>query len=139
MKKEVINGIGIFKVIVKQEHTAILDGRAIHPVYSTFWLAYHSEVAARRAIEPYFDISENAVGGAISLRHIAMAGIGENITIQAKVIEVSNAKIICEITATTPEHIIATGTQTQIVMQQNRIDALIGEAIFLVARRENIE
>ncbi|GAB1429771.1 hypothetical protein MASR2M18_06030 [Ignavibacteria bacterium] len=130
MKKEVVNSIGVFEEIVRQEHTAVLDGCTIHPVYSTFWLAYHTEAASRRAIEPYFDEGENAVGAAISLRHIAMAGIGENIKIQAKVKKISGAKIICKITVTASERVIALGTQTQIVMPQSRIDVLIREANF---------
>ncbi len=128
MKREVASGVGIVECIVAEQHTAVLDGRTMHPVYSTFWLAYHAELAARRAIEPYFEAGENAVGGQIDVRHTAMAAVGALVTVRAEVIEVSGAKIVCSITAFTPERTIATGRQVQIVMPQERIDALVREA-----------
>ncbi len=129
MKNEIINGLGIVEIVVRQEYAAVLDRKEIHPVYSTFWLAYHAELAARRAIEPYFDEGENAVGTEISIRHCAMAAIGEHITIKAKVIEAVNSKIVCEILALTgSDRIIAIGKQTQVVMLQNCIDELIHQA-----------
>lgn len=131
MQQKVQSSVGIVEIIVSTEHTAVLDGREIHPVYSTFWLAYHAELAARRAIEPYFDEGENAVGGQIDVRHIAMAAVGDTVTIRAEVTEVSGAKIVCSITACTPTRTIATGRQVQIVMPQERIDALVREAYAL--------
>jgi fluoroacetyl-CoA thioesterase len=135
MKPEVKSGVGIVEVIVGEEHTAVLDGRQIHPVFSTFWLAYFAEVAARRAIEPYFESGENAIGGELSLRHTAMAAVGERVTVRAEVARVSGRKIICEITATASDVIIAAGSQTQIVLQQPAINALIREAYSRVAGR----
>ncbi len=107
---------------------AILDGKLIHPVYSTYWLAYHSEVAARRAIEPFFESGENAVGGELYLKHLAMAAIGEQVTIVATVTEVRLPVIKCRIEAFARSRKIAEGFQTQIVLPQERIDQLIAAA-----------
>lgn len=138
MKQEVISGVGIVEIIVTTEHTAILDGRKMHPVYSTFWLAYHAELAARRAIEPYFDEGENAVGGQIDVRHIAMAAVGDAVTIRAEVTEVKDAKIVCSITACTPTRTIATGRQVQIVMPQENINALVRDAYALAENSSHL-
>lgn len=108
--------------------TATLDGREIHRVYSTFWLAYHAEVAARRAIEPYFDDGENAVGGELSLRHEAMAAVGDRVRIRAVVTEVTQRKVVCSIEAFSQWRRIATGHQVQIVLAQHQIDKLTDEA-----------
>ena len=108
--------------------TATLDGREIHKVYSTFWLAYHAEVAARRAIEPYFDAGENAVGGEVCIRHEAMAAVGDRVRVRAVVAEVKERKIICSIEAFSQRRKIASGHQVQIVLAQSDIDRLVNDA-----------
>jgi len=108
--------------------TASLDGREIHKVYSTFWLAYHAEVAARRAIEPYFEEGENAVGGEVCVRHEAMAAVGDHIRVRAVVTEVKERKIVCSIEAFSHRRRIATGRQVQIVLAQQDIDRLVDDA-----------
>ena len=128
MKPEVAQSIGVFECVVTDEMTARLDGRLIHPVYSTFWLAYHAEVAARRAIEPFFDENENAVGGDIALRHEAMCAVGETIRVEAKVIEVTSRKVVCSIEAFASTGRIASGLQTQVLLNQELIDKLVREA-----------
>ncbi len=128
MKAAVAHSSAEVTCIVSPEMCAILDERLIHPVYSTFWLCYHAEVAARRAIEAFFDEGENAVGASVSLRHEAMCAVGDHVTVRARVSEVKGAKIVCEIEAHSASRRIATGTQTQIVMTQATIDERIAEA-----------
>lgn len=115
-------------VTVTEEMTARLDGREIHPVYSTFWLAYHAEVAARRAIEPYFDEGENAVGGALSLEHRAMAPVGAVVDVEARVVNVEGNRIVCAITAINENTLLAEGTQVQIVMRSETLRKKVDEA-----------
>jgi predicted thioesterase len=74
--------------------TAILDNKQIHPVYSTFWLVYHAELASRKAIEPYFETDDQAIGAGISVQHISMASIGETVEITAIVKEYNGSKIL---------------------------------------------
>lgn len=118
MHQEVATGIGIVDIIVSPEMTATLDGREIHPVYSTFWLAYHAEVAARRAIEPYFEGDDNAVGSGLVVEHLAMAGIGAHIRITARVSAIDRRKIQCtfEARVVPSETLVARGTQDQFVL-----------------------
>ncbi len=133
MKPEVAHSRATVTVRVTEEMTAVLDGRLIHPVYSTYWLAYHSEVAARRAIESFFDPGENAVGGELYLKHLAMAAVGDQVTITATVTEVRLPVIKCRIEAVSRSRKIAEGFQTQIVLPQDRIDQLLREAQHLAA------
>lgn len=128
MKSNVRTSSAEIEFDVTSAMTATLDGRDIHPVYSTFWLAYHAEVAARRAIEPYFDDGENAVGGELSLRHEAMAAVGDRVRVRAVVTEVTDRKIVCSIEAFSQWRRIATGHQVQIVLPQHHIDKLTDEA-----------
>ncbi|MCX7930333.1 MAG: hypothetical protein N2663_06400 [Chlorobi bacterium] len=125
MKPEVRFSRVTITIAVTPDMAASLDGRLIHPLYSTFWLAYHAEVAARKAIEPYFDDGENAVGAGISLEHRAMCPLGARVSITATVVNVEANRIICEIVAQTTHVEIARGTQTQIVLPAHRIEEKI--------------
>ncbi len=128
MKASVNSSFGVFECVVREDMCAHLDGTPIHPVYSTFWLGYHAEVAARRAIENHFEQGENAVGGELGLRHEAMCAVGDRVRIEARVVEVRGAIIRCTIEAFSSKRRIAIGHQTQIVMSQERIDKLVEEA-----------
>lgn len=121
MNADVQNSIGEVEVVVTPEMTAVLDGIEIHPVYSTFWLAYHAEVAARRAIEPFFEADDNAVGSGLQLTHLAMAGIGARVRIVARVDVVEGRRIRCTIEARVLPSgtLLATGTQDQVVLAQH--------------------
>lgn len=118
MRSDVSTAVGTIDVVVGPEMTATLDGNEIHRVYSTFWLAYHAEVAARRAIEPFFEDNDNAVGRGLQLDHLAMAGIGAHVHITARVSRVDGRHIRCEIKASVlpSETVIAIGTQDQVVL-----------------------
>ena len=118
MHQDVAQGIGIVDIVVSTDMTAILDGTEIHRVYSTFWLAYHAEVAARRAIEPYFEPGDNAVGSGLAIEHMAMAGIGAHVRITATVSEIDRRRIRCTFEAHVlpSATLIARGTQDQVVL-----------------------
>jgi predicted thioesterase len=128
MKPAVAQSRGVFECIVTQEMCASLDGVDIHPVYSTFWLSYHAEIAARRAIDAFFDEGENAIGGELSLRHEAMCAVGDHVRVEARVRSVTAKKIVCDIEAFAASKRIAVGHQTQIVLPQTTIDALVQQA-----------
>lgn len=125
MKSEVQRSSATVSVTVTCDMAASLDGRRIHPLYSTFWLAYHAEVAARKAIEPYFDEGENAVGAGITIEHRAMCPIGAQVHVTATVTSVEENRIVCTIVARTDHAEIARGTQTQIVLPASAIEEKI--------------
>lgn len=127
MRPNIINAQFTLSISVTEEMTAILDNQQIHPVYSTFWLVYHAELASRKAIEPYFESEDQAIGAGISVQHIAMASIGETVEITAIIKEYNGSKILSEFIAMIPKHtvIIAKGQQTQIVMKQADINKRI--------------
>jgi fluoroacetyl-CoA thioesterase len=130
MRSEVENGLGELEIIVTSEMTAQLDGKEIHPVYSTFWAAKHAETAARRAIEPYFEENENAVGGSLTINHKNMAAVGTRLAVTAKVSGITGNRILCtfEIIDVDSELLVADGSQVQIVLPQSRINDLIKQA-----------
>jgi predicted thioesterase len=131
------------RVRVTPEMTASLNGAEIHPVYSTFWLAYHAECAARLVIEPFFEAGDNAIGAELSLRHEAMAPVGAVVRVGARVTDVQERmdemigreivhRVVCAVEAfceaASGEYRIASGSQTQIILPQHRIDTLLHQA-----------
>ena len=130
MNANVQNSTGEVEVIVTPEMTAALDGVEIHPVYSTFWLAYHAEVASRRAIAAYFEGDENAVGSGLQLTHLAMAGVGARVRIVARVETIEGRRIQCSIEARVLPSgtLLATGTQDQVVLPQQVLTEKVRQA-----------
>lgn len=130
MKPGIESAVAHIDVVVIDEMVARLDDQILHPVYSTFWLGYHAEVAARRAIEPYFEDGENACGTGLALKHQAMAAIGAAIRIEARVTSIVGNRILCRIEARIKgtDICLATGTQEQAVLPTERLARLAESA-----------
>lgn len=126
MKPGIETAMAHIDIVVTDEMVARLDDRILHPVYSTFWLGYHAEVAARRAIEPFFDDGENACGTGLSLVHKAMAAVGAHVRLEARVTSVTSNRIVCTIVARIngTDICLATGTQEQAVLPTERLARL---------------
>lgn len=107
--------------------TARLDGREIHPVYSTFWIAHHAEIVARRLLEPHLEPGEEGIGTALTINHRSMAVIGETVVYHAVVLEVGGRRVRCSWTAKTPRALIAEGTQEQAVLPAEVLRARVAE------------
>lgn len=132
MDPKVEHSVAEMSITVTDNMTAHLEGRLIHRVLSTYWLCYYAEVVARRAIEPYFEPSENAIGGLVEIRHHAMAPVGASVCIIAKVNEMKGKKIVCEIEAKHGDRLIASGTQIQIVLPDMEIKKMVEDAYLLL-------
>ena len=131
MKTGVEHGVGIVEIVVTEQMTAKLEGLVSHPVYATFWLGYHAELAARRAIQPYFELGENAVGTALELRHHAMAAVGASVQIRATVTQVSGRFIRCRVEAMhqATKALLAEGLQDQVVLSNDVLEQKIAQAL----------
>ncbi len=130
MRNGIEQAIGEVEFTVTENMSASLEDLVKHPVYSTFWLAYHAEVAARKAIEPFFEDDEDAVGASLSLTHLGMAAIGAHVLVRAKVTSVDGRTIRCNVQATTvKDHaLLAEGTQDQVVLSKDSLMRKIEQA-----------
>ncbi|MFZ1081716.1 MAG: hotdog domain-containing protein [Candidatus Kryptoniota bacterium] len=107
---------------VQEGMLAAFEGKAIHNVLSTFHLVYYAELAARRMIEPYLEVEEEAAGFEINLKHIAPAKVGEEVKLTATLIKKDGKKLVCEIEAVNSKRIICSGTQTQVLIRKGGLD-----------------
>jgi fluoroacetyl-CoA thioesterase len=128
MRAEVFGHTAEVRVQVTPEMVAALDGVVVHPVCSTFWIAYYAEVAARRAIEPFFEEGENAIGAALHLEHIAMAPVGSELLVRAVVERMEGNRVWCRWEAFAAGQRIAQGEQLQVILPHERIQALLRQA-----------
>ena len=128
MQFEVMNAEAAIDIEVTPEMTARLDVDEIHALYSTFWLARHVELAARRVIEPHFDEGENAVGAALHIKHVDMAPVGARVRIRAWTTLVEGNLIRCNFEAHHGEVLIAHGTQDQVCLPAAKIAQRIARA-----------
>lgn len=125
MKPGIERGVGIVTLTVTDAMTAHLDEHVHHRVYGTYWACYHAELAARRALEPFFDDGDNAVGSALALTHHAMAPVGATITVTATVTSMTGRRVVCSIEILHDSRVIATGTQEQVLLPTDVIEQRI--------------
>jgi fluoroacetyl-CoA thioesterase len=97
----------------------------VHPLYSTWSMVRHMELACRKIILPYLEPGEDAVGHSINVTHLAPTGIGERVTARARLIELDGRRIVCAVEAHNEHERIGEGTQVQMVVRKDRLAALI--------------
>ncbi|MBL7989319.1 MAG: thioesterase [Chlorobi bacterium] len=115
------------RVRVTDAMTATFFGSTIHRVYATFALIEHAEYASRQAILPFLDPEDDAVGAAVTVEHSAPAIVGDVVTVAAIIAEVDGRTIVCRFTVTNGGQPLATGTQTQRVVNKARLKQKIAE------------
>ncbi|MBS1912038.1 MAG: thioesterase [Bacteroidetes bacterium] len=110
---------------VTAEMTARFFDCTIHPLYATFALIEHAEYASRQAILPFLEPGDDAVGAHVELEHVAPTPVGWIVEITARVIECDGRSIVCRITASNRNGVIAEGTQRQRVVSKRRLEERI--------------
>jgi predicted thioesterase len=56
----------------------------LHPVYATYWMAKHMELAGRKIILPFLEEGEEGIGTKVSVDHLASALPGMKVHIVAE-------------------------------------------------------
>jgi predicted thioesterase len=125
MKPGIEHGVGVVTLVVTDAMTAHLEGHVRHRVYGTYFACYHAELASRRAIEPFFDEGDNAVGSALSITHHTMAPVGATLIVTATVTSVNGRRVVCCIQIEHDGCIVATGAQEQALLPTDVIEQRI--------------
>ncbi len=99
----------------------------VHPLYSTWSMVRHMELASRKIILPYLEPDEDAIGHSINVTHLAPTGIGERITVRARLVELDGRRIVCAVEAHNEHERIAEGTQVQMLVRKDRLKSRIEE------------
>lgn len=88
----------------------------VHPVYSTWSMVRHVELASRKVILPYLEPDEEAVGYSVSVTHLAPTPVGATVTARARLVRVDGNQVICEVTANRGTTKIGEGTTVQVIL-----------------------
>jgi len=115
-------------IVVTPEMTAHFEELgAVHPVYSTWSMVRHMELACRKIILPYLEADEEAVGYSISVTHLAPTPVGMRVTVTARLQQIDGNRIVCTVEAANERTRIGEGTQVQVVLPKRGLAARIAE------------
>ncbi len=88
----------------------------VHPVYSTWSMVLHMELASRKVILPYLEPHEEAVGYSVSVTHLAPTPVGATVTARARLVRIDGNQIVCAVSAHNDRVAIGEGTTVQVVL-----------------------
>jgi len=110
---------------VTEDMCPAFDGVIVHRVYSTWSMAYHMELAARKVLAPHLDHHEEGIGASLSIDHIAPTPVGHTVRVVAEATEVDDTTVVCDVTAYDGDRLVGRGRQVQRVLPKRTLDALI--------------
>ena len=114
--------------MVTEDMCPAFDGIVVHKVYSTWSMAYHMELAARKVLAPHLDDHEEGIGSHLSIEHLSPTPLGHTVRVVAKAVEVDARTVICELHAYDGERLVGRGKQTQRILPKKKLESLIKRA-----------
>jgi len=97
----------------------------VHPLYSTWTMIRHMELASRKVILPYLERDEDAVGYKVTVTHFAPTPVGMRVTVRARLLRVEGNRIVCALEAFNEREQIGAGENVQVLLPKDRIKALL--------------
>ncbi|MCP4759408.1 MAG: thioesterase [Planctomycetes bacterium] len=116
------------EVHVTEDMCPAFDGVIVHRVYSTWSMAHHMELAARKVLAPHLDSDEEGIGEHLSIDHIAPAVLGTTVHVRAEAVELVGDRVTCEVTAWEGDTLLGRGRQVQRVLPRAALDRIIDRA-----------
>lgn len=111
--------------LVTEDMCPSFEGVLVHRVYSTWSLAHHMELAARKVLAPHLEEHEEGIGSHLSVDHLSPTPVGKTVRVVATCTEVDEQGVVCEVIAYEGERIIGRGKQIQRVLPKEVIQSLI--------------
>lgn len=116
-------------ITVTQDMCPAFDGVVVHHVYSTWSMAHHMEIAARKVLMPHLEAHEEGIGSHLSIDHLAPTPVGHTVRVEAVAVELEATTLVCEVTAyhVRPEgdKVVGRGRQVQRILPRAKLEALI--------------
>lgn len=113
------------RVEVTPDMCPAFDGVVVHDVYSTWSLAHHMEIAARKVLVPFLESHEEGLGIHLSIDHIGPTPVGKVVQVKATAIEIDGPRLTCKVEAFDGNRLVAHGRQVQRVLPRSTIANLI--------------
>ena len=112
-------------ITVTEEMCPAFDGVVVHRCYSTWSVAHHFELAARKVLADYLEEDEEGIGAHVSVDHLAPCPVGRTVRVRATLVEVNGRRVVCEVEAYDGSRLLARGRQVQVVMNKQRLKEYI--------------
>ena len=115
-------------VTVTEDMCPAFDGVVVHRCYSTWSVAHHMELAARKVLAEFLDDDEEGIGSHVSIDHLAPCPVGRTVTVRAALTEIvrdQSIRVICDVSAYDGDRLLARGRQVQVVMNKEELARLI--------------
>ena len=109
---------------VQNEDIAAFESGMVHPVCSTFSLAKYIEWTSRLFVIDAKAEDEEGIGTMLHIEHKEPAFIDQEIHFEATVESANDNELICEVTATSGERVIALAKTGQKVLKMSRINEI---------------
>lgn len=126
MRPELVPGVQAeVYVTVTEDMCPAFDGVVVHRVYSTWSMAHHMELAARKVLAPYLEPHEEGIGSHLSIDHVSPCPVGRTVRVVATAVEVQPTTLVCEVVAYDGDRVLGRGRQVQRVLPKSKLAALI--------------
>ncbi len=116
-------------ITVTEDMCPAFDGDVVHRVYSTWSMAHHMEIAARKVLMPHLEAHEEGIGSHLSIDHLAPTPVGHIVRVEAVAVELEPTTLVCEVTAyhvrPDGEKVVGRGRQVQRILPRSKLAALI--------------
>ncbi len=120
-----IGDVKIYTTTVTPDKLATFESGNVHPVYSTFALARDAEWACRLFVLEMKEAGEEGIGAYLSVEHQSPAVLGATVEIRAVLEAVKGNRVECSYQVFCGQRILATGRQTQKIIQKDKFDAYL--------------
>ncbi len=126
MKPDLKPGVEAEVSAVVTEHMcSAFDGVVVHRVYSTWSLARHMELAARKVLAPHLEPHEEGIGSHLSIDHLAPTPVGKTVRVVATCTELNESRVVCDVVAYEGYRVIGRGKQVQRVFPKEVLQSLM--------------
>ena len=116
-----------YQLTVTAADFAVLNGRLIHPVLSTFALGQALEWTGRQFVEQMLEAGEEGIGTLLTVEHRGPAFEGETVEFRAVFEELRGAELLCRVEAWVGARLVATGRTGQRIVSSDRLQARFRE------------
>ncbi len=119
-------------ITVTEDMCPAFDDVIVHRVYSTWSMAHHMEIAARKVLMEHLEAHEEGIGSHLSIDHLAPTPLGHTVRVEAVAVELGPTTLVCEVTAyhvrPDGDRVVGRGRQVQRILPKAKLAALIERA-----------
>lgn len=116
----------VFETVVTSEMTVHFEELGpVHPVYATYWMVKHMELAGRKIILPFLEEGEEGIGSYVEARHLASALVGMRVRVVAVHERTEGNRVYARCSAYNElGDLIGEGRTEQVILPRGRLEAL---------------